>query len=842
MNETLFFKCVLVIGLNLLCFAATAQRQYTIQKVANNSIKVDGYDLEEEWTLAETQSDFVQTVPEPGKLSRYKTEIKLAYSNQSLYVFARMYQAAHEQLRQMTARDALNRSNADVIGIFLDPYNDKQNGFVFKVSSAGVQQDERSSNGNEGGDIGWDAVWHSHTQYNDSCWTVEMEVPFSMLRFPNVDNQRWGLNIFRSVRFKNESSYWNEVNPQQAGFLAQSGVLQGIQKMTPPARLFLFPYLSAGYLRQPDRNTNDYKGRMLRSGGMDLKYGINESFTLDMTLIPDFSQVISDNIIRNLSPFEQQLTENRPFFTEGTELFNKSGTFYSRRIGERPSAYYTVQAKYSDTATYRIDRNPNVTPLLNAFKLSGRSDNNLGIGVFNSLSAPVFADITNVKTGEKIREQSEFLKNYNVFVLDRPFKHQSFLNLTNTNVLIPAQQQVANVAALRWVQFDKTQTYRTTLQVRNSTRFRDSARIGHYLMGEFAKVSGRVGFVINTIAWTPTYNQQDMGLQFDYNHSEQNIVLSYNENKPKTRFIQLYRISNTHRFSQNIQPYAFKSYQSNLSYFILFKNWWDVTFEIDTRPFQPVDFYQLRRWNKRLYVYPYFYTGINGSSDSRKKIFWAYSLGHGVSNEKGAVYTFVSQSLRKMFGSKWEVTVGGSGTFDNNNIGYSYFDATIQEPIVARRYVREYSGDISLKWNINPDMNLTGRFRHYNARIDNRSFHRTDALGAWRELEVFTNVQSNENYNLQNIDVFFNWMFRPGSRIVLSYKQWLNDAYILNEQLGNSYMRNVFQIIRAPKSFECNARVIFFLDYNKIKLWNKKGGYNTLTSNILNTTRHTRSA
>jgi hypothetical protein len=110
---------------------------------------------------------------------------------------------------------------------------------------------------------------------------------------------------------------------------------------------------------------------------MDIKYGINESFTLDLTLIPDFSQVVSDNLIRNLSPFEQQLTENRPFFTEGTELFNKAAIFYSRRVGAKPKGYSTIQNEYGDTSIYAIEKNPNNTSLLNAIKFSGRTKNNI---------------------------------------------------------------------------------------------------------------------------------------------------------------------------------------------------------------------------------------------------------------------------------------------------------------------------------------------------------------------------------------------------------------------------------------------------------------------------------
>src|SRR5205085_4360249 len=107
----------------------------------------------------------------------------------------------------------------------------------------------------------------------------------------------------------------------------------------------------------PKTNGPGFSGDWLQHGGMDVKYGINESFTLDATLIPDFGQVVSDNIINNLSPFEVRFQENRPFFTEGTELFNKSGLFYSRRVGAIPGGYNSVLSFVANNPNYEIVNN-----------------------------------------------------------------------------------------------------------------------------------------------------------------------------------------------------------------------------------------------------------------------------------------------------------------------------------------------------------------------------------------------------------------------------------------------------------------------------------------------------
>src|SRR6185295_13570210 len=120
------------------------------------------------------------------------------------------------------------------------------------------------------------------------------------------------------------------------------------------------------------------------NGGMDVKYGINQAFTLDMTLIPDFGQVQSDNRVLNLTPFEVKYNENRPFFTEGTELFSKGNLFYPRRIGIDPVLLHSASGYMTPDET--IIKNPSESKLINATKISGRTGKGLGIAVLNAIT------------------------------------------------------------------------------------------------------------------------------------------------------------------------------------------------------------------------------------------------------------------------------------------------------------------------------------------------------------------------------------------------------------------------------------------------------------------------
>src|SRR5262249_27319888 len=261
---------------------------------------------------------------------------KVVYTDEAIYIGAYMHDDPKLIKRQLTERDKEQRQDADNFGVAFDTYKDKQNAFQFMVTAPNVQSDIRISSGgageNGGFDYNWDAVWDSQTSIVADGWIAEIQIPYSAIRFSKEDIQNWGVNFSRYIRRLNEQSYWNCVDPNQNGFVNQFGDLTGLQNLQPPLRLSFLPYLSTGYRTVPTNSGTI--NTFLHSGGMDVKYGINESFTIDMTLIPDFGQVQSDNVILNLTPFEQQFEEHRPFFTEGTELFNKAGVFYSRRIGQ----------------------------------------------------------------------------------------------------------------------------------------------------------------------------------------------------------------------------------------------------------------------------------------------------------------------------------------------------------------------------------------------------------------------------------------------------------------------------------------------------------------------------
>lgn len=307
------------------------RKTYEIQRSATKP-KIDGMLTDEVWENIHIATGFTEREPNNGRPApdSLKTEVKLVYDDDGIYVGAMMYDANPQGIKkELTERD--NLGNDDFFLITFNGFNDKQQSFVFIVTAAGVQLDEKIDD--NGDDFSWNAVWKSSVQILDNGWSAEMFIPYRELRFPAKEIQQWGINFEREVR-RNRTRYsWNHVDNTKNSFTLFDGILNGISNIQPPIRLSFYPYASA--------YVNNYDGETTTNfnGGMDVKYGINNSFTLDMTLIPDFGQTVFDEKVLNLGPFEQQFEENRPFFNEGIDLFTKGNLFYSRRIGDRPSRY-----------------------------------------------------------------------------------------------------------------------------------------------------------------------------------------------------------------------------------------------------------------------------------------------------------------------------------------------------------------------------------------------------------------------------------------------------------------------------------------------------------------------
>jgi len=814
-------RLILTSAFYLLISVTHAQQVRSIPAVKiNQPIKIDGNLNDEAWRSIEPTGDFIASQPVFGRPSVQRTVVKIAYDNSAIYVGAYMYEDPKNIRRQLTARDIIDRQNVDIFAVGFDTYHDHQNAFIFRVTAANVQADaKQSQNGSSNGgvvtDASWDAVWESKTSIKEDGWVAEIKIPLSAVRFSNKNIQDWGLNFGRFIRTENENSIWNPINPNISGELNQWGVWTGLSNIKPPIRLSFLPYLSGGVRVSPTNNGDVTE--FLKSGGMDVKYGINEGFTLDMTLIPDFAQVQSDNVFLNLSPFQVKFDDYRPFFTEGTELFNKAGLFYSRRIGNAPGLAASVLTEFGNNPNYQIIKNPGITRLYNATKLSGRTKGNLGIGIFNAVSVPMYAKVKNRNTGQDSTILTEPLTNYNILVLDQALKHRSSVSFTNTNVLRKGNTRNANVSSLDISMFDKKNNYNFSVAGKYSTIWGKQGNTnGFTTAAGFGKVSGIIQYRANLVVESDKYDPNDLGYIQNNNSLEYNANVSYNIIRPTRHFLNhSYRASFSNIYLY--RPFNWATFQVNARAFFLFRNFWDLSFSFQSSP----------TWNKDYFVHsnvytgyflrrtPYYYFGISGSSDSRKKLFFSWELGGAESPLPRDPYWAANLGLRYRVSDKLQFSASMNILQDRGNWGWSFLINPDGSPIIARRNVKTNTAVVSGQYNFNSRMNVNIRMRHYWSLLNNTNFYNLKPDGYWNEVPFIPN--QNLNFNTFNVDMFYTWDFLPGSRLTIAWKNALGSNVTIDPYANTSYLKNFGRVIDNPHSNEVTVKVVYYLDYLKLR-------------------------
>lgn len=355
-------------------------------------VTVDGRLDDEAWASVPPFTNFTQRDPEEGQPATERTELRLLYDDDALYVGARLYDAEPGRIvKRLSRRD--ESAEADRFSIYLDPRRDRLTGARFEVSAAGVQNDEIIYN-DSWLDDSWDAVWLSAVSHDQHGWSVEMRIPFSELRFLPGDCQTWGVNASRVIQRKNEVDWLALVPKTESGLASRMAELTGIRGVKPRTPLVLVPYAAGGAETRPaDPGDPFFDGSSaFGSVGLDLRRKIGSSFALDATVNPDFGQVEVDPAVVNLTDFETFFPEKRPFFVEGAQIFDNFGRngannyygfmrtepdlFYTRRIGRSPQGY--PEAEFAAV--------PRATTILGAAKFTGKSASGWSVGVLEAVT------------------------------------------------------------------------------------------------------------------------------------------------------------------------------------------------------------------------------------------------------------------------------------------------------------------------------------------------------------------------------------------------------------------------------------------------------------------------
>ncbi|MFO7755076.1 MAG: DUF5916 domain-containing protein [Bacteroidales bacterium] len=787
------------------------QKSISAVKTDNPPV-IDGKLDDNVWLTADIASNFIQYAPYNGTESKYRTEVRVLYDNKAIYIGAMMYDPYPDSIyTELGERDSDFSLNADQFSVDISPYNDGINGATFKVSVSNVQSDRppRSADSHRMTDT-WDAVWESSTSITDDGWMAEIMIPYSALRFPKEEIQTWGINFWREVRRDREQSSWNYVDRNVGSTFNHLGEMTNIRNIEPPLRLSLTPYVSA-YLEQ---DPGEPGAGFTYNGGLDLKYGINESFTLDATLVPDFGQVQADDKVLNLSPYEVKYNEKRPFFMEGTELFSKGDVFYSRRVGSQPQAYYDAyeEAGPGEEVIY----NPQESSLINATKISGRTKSGLGIGVFNAMTNSMYAVIEDMETSETRKVMTDPFTNYNMIILDQSLKNNSYLSMFNSNVWRNAENDenfyTANVSGTEFMLQDESRQYSISGKLAVSQKyFKDIDNdFGHAYRLQAGKTGGAFRIEYELEASSDTYDHNDMGYMRRNNELQNQFSVSYNIYQPFWKILDI-RNSLTYRHQMLYKPRVFTGSEFNFSSNFTFINHLTVFLRAEYKPAGSDDYFEPRvdGW--------YYHRGreLSGSiflfSDRSKR--FSYNLRSSYKNIWSPYnqyqYTFSFSPTFKIsdrFSMNYEFEIKNN----INDIGY-VDDVSEPEEIIyfGLRDNTTLENKLQTAYIFTADSYLSLRLRHYWSRADYLDQYytlNTDGL-----LDPGSHEGNFDyNYNAWNIDLVYTWRFAPGSEMSVV---WKNSIYSGSERIYYDFSENIKHMFDSGMGNSISLKVLYYLDW-----------------------------
>ncbi len=781
-----------------------AQEKKTIEATRiTTTPKIDGILDDAIWETLPAYSDFYMYQPgNEGTIDpAYKTEVKMAYDNKAVYFAAYMFDPNPEQiLSQFSQRDEVF-VQADQFYVALNTYNDGINETRFYVTSAGTIGDARVGQNNF--DFSYNVVFECRISKDEKGWYAEFKIPYNALRFPEVNIQNWSVNFYRKVLAKNETHSWNFIDNSVGNETQYNGLVSGVKEIDPPIRLTFFPF-AQGVVTSFDGNTATNF-----SAGMDLKYGLSDSFTLDATLIPDFGQVAFDELTLNLGPFEQTFGENRPFFTEGVELFNKGRLFFSRRIGDNPSARVEDLGEHEEVSEF-----PQKVNLLNSLKVSGRTKKELGIGVLNAITEKTFATVKDTATGVTREVLVEPLTNYNILVLDQQFNGNSSVSLINTNVTRSGRFRDANTSAFVFNIADKGNNFRTSGRaVLSNIAANGTNQTGFASEFDFSRIKGKFRYRVGHDFANTTYDINDLGLSFRNNFNNFVAGVSYQIFEP-TKVFNSYRINFTVRHRRLYNPDVQTGNSINLNWFF---------FTIKRYAFggslgyngKSNDYFEPRVEGRFITFNPNLGGRLWVSSDFRKK--FAYDLGIGFRNDFNDTRRnlFFDIEPRYRFSDKILLVLSTELSFRNNNFGYVNNTAT--EIFFGQRDIINIENTITASYNFDPYKAIDLRFRNFWSSVDysDNVFFRLLDDGS-RELTQYdtTDNNPNQNFNIWNLDLSFRWRFAPGSEATLLYR---NQIFNLDQQATLGYDESLRNLFDQPSQHAVSLRITYFIDYNNIK-------------------------
>ncbi len=796
-----------VIFIMCFCLATSAQeakKQLQIQRT-QEAPKIDGKLDDSAWAAAGEAAGFTEFRPTMNvkETEENKTLVKMVYDNSALYISAHLYDDPAKIAKQLSSRD--NFGSADFFAVVLNPNNDAQNDTEFFVFASGTQADAIATPA-VGEDFGWNSVWSSAVEIVEDGWILEMKIPYSCLRFNNTDVETWGIQFHRRFR-SDESQYsWNPIDVSKGNIGLYHGELKGLSDLDPPTRLSLYPFVSMV------QNYYDGTNKSKLNAGLDVKYGLTENFTLDATLIPDFSQVGFDNITLNLGPFEQTFSEQRQFFTEGVDLFSKGELFFSRRVGSAPITEPVLGAN-EEVVDF-----PQSVKVLNAIKVSGRTANGLGLGFFNSFTEKAEATIENSETGKSRREVVAPFTNYNIVVVDQQFNGNSSVGFINTNVTREGSFRDANVTALTSSITNKRNTYQllTDLKLSN-VKLESGMETGFSSFFGAQKTHGNLRYSVDHSYADTKYDPNDLGLQYRNNYNNFGIDINYRTFEPSGKWNRYF--SNFHvNYTRLANPGTFTGLEMGISANGSTKKLSEMGFNINLNPGKQYDYFEPRKAGS------FFITengvNLNGwwNSNNNKKLALSANIGAETLLEEGREYFnyWFGLGPQIRFNDKFMISYFFSRDTYSGDRGY--VTQIEQDVIFGDRQREDIEQSLKGSYNFNPKHTLSLILRNYwgIVRYDEQLFSLQDN-GRVTDATGYTTLNIPEdpdiNFATWNFDLGYSWEFAPGSFVTALYR---NQLFNLDTQALDSYVQSIDTLFKQPLNNVFSLKLQYFLDYNQL--------------------------
>jgi hypothetical protein len=678
----------------------------------------------------------------------------LAYDDNAIYVAARMHDSEPDKIISLLSRRD-DFVDADYFMFYVDPYYDRRSGFIFAVNPSGSIADWTMYN-DGWDDISWDGTWETKTQIDEKGWTVEMKIPFDQLRFKKKKEGEylWGVNFKRYTRRKNEIVVYSWKPKTDSGFVSRFARMEGITGIQPKRLFELTPYLvgkarfSSAEEGNPFKTGEDFSG----NSGIDIKYGLTNSLTLDLTINPDFGQVEVDPAVINLSAAESYYSEKRPFFIEGANIFqfgeggatsNVSANwgnpsfFYSRRIGRAPQG---------DVNTDGYTRYPEMTTILTAAKVTGKPGKGWSIGLLSAITQREYAEID--LEGQRSGVEAEPFSNYSLLRVHKEFnKGRQGLGFIATAVLRDLENKdldaILNGNAFGfgvdgWAFLDKKKVWAVTGWA-GATRVSGSkARITslqqaypHYFQrpdSDYLKVDenathmsgwssrfsinkekGNIMFNAAFGVISPGFDSRDLGFQWDGDVINAHIMMGYRSFK-KWKFIRNWNLLLFTQRNYNFGGDLVGEQRLISIANIRFTNFWEAYFQMSLNP--PSWDQERTRGGPLMRLKSFAWYDWNISSDRRKPLVVGFG-GYHLVTDWGRTTRQGTISLEWKPGSNFYISVAPRYRYETDD---SQWVNNIEDPVMtdtygvryifARLQQKTFSCSLRANWVFSPKLSL----------------------------------------------------------------------------------------------------------------------------------------